>query len=76
MGGPKGSPWGLRLIIFICSIIVGGAPTGTPLPPPPHGGPKIIGKHQKIYPIKGSIIHHHHLRLFDQARELKSSRKA
>ena len=32
-----------------------GAPRGTPLPPP-HGGLKIVGKHQKIYPIKGSMM--------------------
>ena len=35
--------------------LVCGAPTGTPLGSP-HGGLKIVGKHQKIYPIKGSMM--------------------
>ena len=35
---------------------IGGATTGTGLPPPPHGGPKNVGKHQKIYTIKGSMM--------------------
>ena len=43
------------LLYFFNRNNICGAPRGVPLGPP-HGGLKMVGKHQKIYPFKGSMM--------------------